>query len=253
VALVSENLARELWGGPADALGNRIAQTRRDDAWREVIGVVQDVREDGLHAPAPAIVYWPPRLRDHWVVGDFVTRQVTVVLRTPRAGTESLVSEIQRVVWSVDAGIPVASVATMQDIQGRSLARTTFTLLMLGTAGGMALLLGVVGLYGVISYGVAQRRAEIAIRSALGETPHMLVRRFVRHGLTLAGLGIVLGLGAAAAAAHLMASLLFAVAPVDPPTYGAVALLLAGAAAIASYVPARRAARVDPLLALRET
>jgi putative ABC transport system permease protein len=252
VAMVSENLARELWGSPAAALGKRIAQATDAVVWREVIGVVQDVRDDGLRAPAPEIVYWPPRIRDHWLAGDFVTRQVIVVMRSARAGTASLLREIQQAVWSVNPSIPVASVRTMRDVYGRSLARTTFTLLMLGTAGAMALLLGVVGLYGMISYGVVQRKGEIAIRSALGEARSALVRRFVRHGLALAGLGIAIGLGAAAGAAQLITSLLYAVAPVDPLTYLAVALVLVTAAALASFVPACQAARIDPMLALRE-
>ena len=250
VAMVSESLARELWGTPEAAIGSRINQGT--GVWREVIGVVQDVRDDGLSEPAPALVYWPPRMRDYWLDSNFVQRAVTVALRTERAGTAALMREIQQAVWSVNASLPVGSLRTMQDVFGRSLARTTFTLLMLCTAGALALLLGVVGLYGVVAYGVSQRRREIAIRGALGERAPALVRRFVRHGLTLAAAGVALGLGAAAAAAQLMTSLLFSVTPLDPATYVGVALVLAAAAALASYVPARRAARVHPMQALRE-
>lgn len=251
VAMVSENLARELWGTPTAALGRRIVQGPGAE-WREVIGVVQDVRDEGLRGAAPAIVYWPPRLRDHWLVGDFAPRRVTMVLRSERAGTESFLREIQQAVWSVNASVPLASVRTMQEVLGASLARTTFTLMLLGTAGAMALLLGIVGLYGVISYAVSQRKREIAIRSALGETPSALVGRFVRHGLALAGTGVAIGLGVSAGAAQLITSLLFGVAALDPLTYLSVAVVLITAAALATYVPARRAARIDPMLALRE-
>jgi len=142
-------------------------------------------------------------------------------------------------------------VRTMQEVYDRSLARTSFTLVMLGIAGAMALSLGIVGIYGVISYTVSQRRREIGIRLALGAPQGELKRMFVRHALALAAIGVAIGLGTAAALMRLMKSLLFGISPLDPLTYAAVPVVLAAAAALASYLPARRAAAVDPVEALR--
>ena len=138
----------------------------------------------------------------------------------------------------------------MQDVLDASLARTSFTLVMLAIAGAVALVLGIVGLYGVLSYAVSQRQREIAIRLALGAQQHEVRRSFLRYGLGIACIGIAIGLGAAAGVTRLMSSLLFEVRPLDVPTYAAVALLLAIVAALASYLPARRASAVDPVEAL---
>jgi ABC-type antimicrobial peptide transport system permease subunit len=151
----------------------------------------------------------------------------------------------------VNANLPLAAVRSMEEIAGASMARTSFTLVMLAIAGGMALLLGVVGIYGVIAYAVSQRRREIGIRLALGAQPGSLRGMFVRHALVLAMIGATIGLGAAVGLTRLMASLLYDVSPLDPVTYVAVAVVLMGAAVVASYLPARRAARVDPVEALR--
>jgi ABC-type antimicrobial peptide transport system permease subunit len=151
----------------------------------------------------------------------------------------------------VNPNVPLANVRTLQEVYDASLARTSFTLIMLAIAGGMALLLGVAGIYGVISYAVTQRTREIGIRIALGARSGEVIRMFVRHGLGLAGIGVVVGLAAAFATTRLMASLLFAVSPIDPLTYGGVALMLAAATVFASYVPALRATGIDPAQALR--
>jgi predicted permease len=253
VVMVSENLARELWNEPAGALGKRIGFPGN---WREVVGVVQDVRDNGLDQAPPAIVYWPSLRMGAGdaaalAAGDaaapaLVARAVTVVVRTPLAGTPVFTQQVQRAVWSVNPNLPVASVRTMQEVQAQSLARTSFTLVMLAAAGGVALVLGVVGLYGVISYAVAQRRREIAIRMALGAQQSAIRARFVRYGVTLAAIGILIGLGAAALGTRLMTSLLYEVRPLDLPTYVTVGVALTLVAAIASYLPARRASRVDP-------
>jgi ABC-type antimicrobial peptide transport system permease subunit len=139
----------------------------------------------------------------------------------------------------------------MQDVYDKSLARTSFTLVMLGIAGTMALVLGIIGVYGVISYAVSQRRREIGIRLALGAQQGELKRMFVRQGLALAGVGVVIGLGAAVGLMRLMKSLLFGISPLDPLTYAAVPVVLVAATVLASYLPARRAAVVDPADALR--
>jgi len=244
VAMVSENLARELWGAPSAALGKRIREFRQ---WWEVIGVVRDVRENGVHEKAPAIVYWPS------MSGDLfrAIRTVTFVVRSDRTGTEGFLNEVRQAVWSVNSSLPVASVRTVQEVYDQSLARTSFTLVMLGIAGAMALVLGIIGIYGVMSYAVSQRRREIGIRLALGAQQGELRRMFIFSGLTLAGIGVAIGLGAAVGLMRLMKSLLFGISPLDPLTYVAVPLVLVAAAVLASYLPARRAAAVDPVEALR--
>jgi ABC-type antimicrobial peptide transport system permease subunit len=153
-------------------------------------------------------------------------------------------------VWSVNPKLPVAA-RTMREVYDRSLERTTFTLVMLAIAASMALFLGVVGIYGVISYAVSQRRREIGIRAALGAERGELKRMFVRHALALAGVGVAIGLGAAAALTRLMSALLYGITPLDPVTYVAVPLVLATATVLASYLPARRAASVDLVETLR--
>jgi ABC-type antimicrobial peptide transport system permease subunit len=154
-------------------------------------------------------------------------------------------------VWSVNSSLPLASVRTMQDIYSLSLARTSFTLVMLAIAGSMALGLGIIGIYGVISYTVAQRTREIGIRLALGAQRSTLKWMFVRSALVLTAAGIAIGLGTAAALMRLMKSLLFGISPLDPFTYLLVPLILVISAALASYLPARRAATIDPVEALR--
>jgi len=247
--LISENLAREFWGSAGAAIAKRV---RPGGPWREVIGVVQDVRENGVHEPPPAIVYWPSLVENMYAnAGVFAFRSVTMVIRSSRAGSENFLSQVRQAVWSVNAGLPVAGTRTMQEICGESLARTSFLLVMLAIAGAMALVLGIIGIYGVISYAVSQRKREIGIRLALGAQIGELQGMFVRYGLALAGIGLAIGVAAAMALTRLMASLLFGVGPMDPVTYVSVALLLALAAALASALPARRAASVDPVEALR--
>jgi predicted permease len=250
VVLVSENLAREYWGGAAGALGKRIRFGSKDD-WSEIIGVVADVHEDGVNQKATSAVIWPIMMRHFWDEEPMVRRTVTFAIRTPRAGAQNLLQEIRQVVWSVDGNLPLADVNTLEYYYRKSMARTSFTLIMLGVAGGMALLLGMLGLYGVIAYSVSQRRREIGIRVALGARRQELTGMFVRHALWLTGVGVACGLGAAIPLMRLMSSLLFEVKPVDPVTYGAVSVGLVATAVLASYLPSRRAATVDPVEALR--
>jgi predicted permease len=250
VALVSENMARELWQDPRAALGKRIRPTLKDD-WREVIGVVADVRDNGVDQKAPGIVYWPLLQRNFEGDTTSVRRSVAFAIRTSRAGSVGLLPELQQAVWSVNPNLPLANVKTLEAIYDRSLARTSFTLVLLAIAGGMALLLGVVGIYGVISYSVSQRTREIGIRLALGAPLPEITGMFVRHGLVLSGIGAAFGLTAAFVLTRLMKSLLFEVSPADPLTYLAVSAALILAALLASYLPARRASTVDPAEALR--
>ena len=173
------------------------------------------------------------------------------MLRTSRAGSESLVKQVRQAVWSLNPELPMARVRTMEEVYRASMARSSFTLVMLGISGGMALLLGIVGIYGVISYSVSQRTRELGIRIALGAPYGALRSMVVRQGVLLAAIGVGFGLAVAAALTRLMAALLFRVSPVDPLTYGAVSVGLLAAAAAASYLPAHRASTVDPTEALR--
>jgi predicted permease len=250
VALVSENLAREYWNDPASAIGKRIRVSTTDD-WREIIGVVGDLYDDGVSKKPSTSVYWPLIQNRFESDAISVRRDVALVIRSPRAGSENFLKDVRQAVWSVDANLPLANVHTMEYFYRRSMARTSFTLVMLAVAGSMALLLGVVGIYGVIAYSVSQRTREIGIRMALGAQQQMLTGMFVRHGLLLTGIGLVCGLAAAIPLMRLMSSLLFRVSPVDPVTYAAVSAGLAFTAFLASYLPSRRAATVDPVEALR--
>ena len=249
--MVSENFARESWGSPAAAIGKRIRQFE-SLPWQEVVGVVQDVHYRGVDDNAPAIVYWPAMINSPYVAKTiYGPRFVCFVLHTGRAGTQAFLNEVQQAVWSVNASLPVSSPRTMQEIYGQSMGRTSFTLVMLGIAASMAMALGVIGIYGVISYSVSQRTREIGIRLALGAQKGELRWMFVRSALLLTTIGAGIGLGAAAAVTRLLKSLLFGVSPMDPMTYAAIPLLLVVCSLIASYVPARRAAAVDPAEALR--
>jgi predicted permease len=249
--LVSENLAREYWHDPSRALGKRVRVALATTGWHQIIGVVADIRDDSVDKPAPSSVYWPILVKDLYNDQTQVQRTTAFVIRTSRAGSESFLKEVRQAVWSLDANLPLAEVRTLDDYYRKSMARTSFTLVMLAVAGSMALLLGVVGIYGVIAYSVSQRTREIGIRVALGAQHQQLAGMFVRHGLLLTAAGVACGLVASIALTRLMSSLLFEVSRFDPVTYGAVAIGLVAAAALASYLPSRRAAAVDPIEALR--
>ena len=250
LAIISERLARENWHDPSLALGKQIHANAKDD-WREIVGVVRDVHDDGVDKEAPSSVYWPI-LAAHFTDTELdVRRYVTYSIRSPRSGSESFMSEVRRAVWSVDPNLPLADVHTLEYFYRTSMARTSFTLVMLAIAGSMALLLGLVGLYGVIAYSVSQRRREIGIRNALGAEQRELTAMFVRHAMLLTGGGVACGLLAALALTRLMSSLLFGIKPTDPATFAVVSIGLFSAAAVSSYLPARRAAAVNPVEALR--
>ncbi len=240
VILISENFAREYWGSAAAAIGKRIRENPGHD-WSEVIGVVTDIRHDGAERPAPSTVYWPQR-------GN---RSMTFMLRGPRAGTDSYATEIRRTVAAVSGNLPVTGMQTMQEVYDKSMARTAFTLTLLALSGGMALLLAAIGIYAVIAYTVAQRTREMGIRLALGAQEESLKLMFVRSGLLCGGIGAAVGLVAAAPLSQLMSALLFEVKPIDPLTYAVVVVGLLAAAALASYLPARRITRIHPTEALR--
>jgi predicted permease len=240
VAVISENFAREYWGSAQAAIGKQIRGTL-NAPWSEVIGVAGDLRHDGSDKAAPTSVYWP--LRSQY--------SMPFLIRSSRAGTDSLLTEVRQAIWAVNGSLPITEVRTMKQIYDKSMARTGFTLALLAISGGMALLLAVVGIYAVISYTVAQRTREIGIRMALGAQQGDLKRMFLGRGLLWSGIGAAAGLIAAAALSRLMSALLFEISPLDPLTYTVAAVGILAAAAVASYLPARRVMRVDPIEALR--
>jgi hypothetical protein len=250
VALVSENFAREYWHDANNALGKRVRASSTDD-WREIIGVVADMHDDGVNQDAPTSVYWPVMMDRFEGQKESLRRDIAFTIRSPRAGSEAFLKEVREAVWSVNPNVPLSSVHTLGHFYTESMARTSFTLVMLAVAGGMALLLGIVGIYGVIAYSVSQRTREIGIRMALGAQRQTLISMFVRHGLLLTGVGIACGLVASFAVMRLMSSLLFNVSPLDPVTYSAVTIVVVFTAYLACYLPSRRAATIDPVDALR--
>jgi predicted permease len=250
VAIISENFAREYWGNPANAVGKRVRVGNTDD-WHEIIGVAGDLYDDGVSKPPSTSVYWPIFQDRFEGEKEVVRRYAGFLIRSSRAGSASFMSEAQQAVWSVNPDLPLADTTTVGELYTKSMARTSFTLIMLCVAGSMALLLGIVGIYGVISYAVSQRTREIGIRMALGAQREALTRMFVRQGLMLAGIGAIAGLGVAFFVMRLMTSLLFNVSPVDPWTYCVATLCILAVAWLACYLPSRRAAVVNPVNALR--
>ena len=250
IVMVSENFAREYWKDPASAVGKRVRESPKNP-WRTIVGVVADERDDGAARPAPAVVYWPMIITQFWDNPVMVFRNMGYAIRTSRLESPTLLKEIQQAVWGVNPNLPVASVQTLNEIRANSMAQTSFALVMLSIAAAVALLLGIVGIYGVISYIATQRTREIGIRIALGAARRDVSRLFLRHGFVLAAVGIALGMVAAAFVTRVMSTLLFGVGALDAMTYVAVAAGLGATALLASYLPALRAARVDPAVALR--
>jgi putative ABC transport system permease protein len=240
VVLIGEKFAREYWGSAAAAIGKRIRENP-NKPWNEVIGVTADIRHDGADRPAPSTVYWPLRY----------SRSATFMMRGPRAGTDSYATEIRQAVSEVSRSLPVTEMRTMEQVYDRSMSRTAFTLTLLAISGGMALLLAAIGIYAVISYTVSQRTREIGIRMALGAQHDRLKMMFVRNGLLWGAIGAAAGVLVAAALSQVMSALLFEINPLDPLTYAVVVCGLLAASALASYVPARRVTRIDPVEALR--
>jgi putative ABC transport system permease protein len=251
IVIVSENMARETWGSASAALGKRV-RIGTVGEWSEIVGVAADVYDDGVHQSAPRMLYWRGGVQNFRQAGvTTVSRFVTFAVRSDRAGTESFLKEIRSAIWSVNPNLPLARVRTLDDAYRQSMSRTSFTLVMLAIAGSMALVLGIVGIYGVISYSISERVREIGIRLALGSQPSAVKLGFVGEGLLLTCVGLAIGAGTAMPLTRLMSSLLFGIRPFDAATYVVAMVFLLVAALLASYVPARRASSVDPIDALR--
>jgi putative ABC transport system permease protein len=244
LVVISETLARAYWDEPATAIGKRL-RAHPYAQWQEVVGVVGDERDDGLNHPPTSIVYWP------LLNEDYRWRTMAFAVRSTRVGRSGFLRELEQAVWSVDASLPLARAQTLKQIQDRSMAQTSFALVMLGIAASVALLLGVVGIYGVVAYAASQRTREIGVRMALGAQAGDVRTMFLRQGLALTATGIALGIGIAAALTRVMSAFLFGVDPIDPATYAAVSIILTATALLATYLPARRASRVNPIIALR--
>ena len=220
-----------------------------------MIGVADDVREDGVNLDPVPLVYWPQVALAVWQGNApdsvLVWRTVRYAVRSDRVGTPGFLDDVRAAVWSVNPQLPLVHVGSLSSFVAQSVARTGFTFVLLGVAALVALVLGLVGVYGVIAYGVSRRTLELGIRIALGADAERVKRTVLRQGLALAAAGVGIGLGLALLVTRAMSGLLFGVSPTDPLTFAVVATALAAAALVASYVPARRAARVDPLVALR--
>ncbi len=250
VVVVTENLAREYWDDPSQAVGKRVRETP-NNPWREIVGVVGNIRDDGVSQDATPTAFWPMAVEDFWENELFVYRYLAYAIRTSRPVPESLLPEIRQAIWAVNPNLPLANVQTLREILDRSMARTSFTLVMLGIAASAALLLGAVGIYGVISYAVSQRTPEIGVRMALGARHADVSRMILRQGGIVTAFGIVAGLAVAIGLTRLMSSLLYGVSAADPVTYVLAAAGVGAVSLLACYIPARRAASVDPVEALR--
>jgi putative ABC transport system permease protein len=245
VVVISEPLAREYWGEPSKAIGKRLRGSSSNAPWREIVGVSGSERDDGLAQPATPIVYWPMQNESYrW-------RTMAYAVRSPRVGAPGFLRELEQAVWSVNPNQPLATVQTLEEIQASSMTQTSFALVMLAIAASVALLIGMVGIYGVVACAAAQRTREIGVRMALGAQVGDVQKLFLRHGLWLTAIGIAFGIGIALMLTRVMATFLFGVGPMDPITYAAVSAVLAAMTLVATYVPALRASRVDPVVALR--
>ena len=242
VMIINQTMARQFWPNESP-IGKRV--TMKD--WGppltgEIVGVAGDVKINGLDTAIGPAIYWP--------YSQFPVNFNAIVVRGDTDPLR-LVSAVKSQIWSVDKNQPISKIATMEQVLSDSIAQRRLYLVLLGVFAGAALLLAAVGIYGVMSYSVSQRTHEIGIRLALGAAQSEILKLILGHGAKLALLGVATGILAATALTRLMSSLLFGVSPSDPATLAAVAVLLMLVAMAACYIPARRAMRVDPMIALR--
>src|SRR6185437_10778022 len=243
VAIIDESTARKYWPN-SDPVGRRV-RFRRDATkpWTTIVGIVNDIKSDGLDIDGVPHIYVP--------TDQDSNRRLSVVLRTSLPAA-SLEPQIRKKIQSIDPSLPVFGVASMNDVLDRSLASRRFSADLVGGFAGLAALLASIGIYGLLAYMVGQRSHDIGIRMALGAQREDILRMFLSRGVLLAGVGVVVGLVASASSASVLASLLYGVRPRDPAVFLIVPLVLFAIALLASYLPARRATKVDPLMALRE-
>ncbi len=242
VVVVNEELVRKYFPGE-NPIGRRIFVSMKDDPYpTEIIGIVGNARYRTLEGEQRPMVYWtPPQL---------AYSSMTLILRTS-VEPESLADDARREILAIDKDQPVSDLRTMESWLADSVARARFGTLLLGGFAGLALLLAAIGIYGVMSHSVAQRQGEIGVRMALGARAWDVLLLVIRQGLALVLVGVVLGLLGALALTRVLSSLLYGVSATDPMTFTAIALLLLAVSWVACYIPARRAARVDPLIAMR--
>jgi ABC-type antimicrobial peptide transport system permease subunit len=213
--------------------------------WQEIVGVAGDLRADGLNRAAPPLVYVP--LADE----QNAARTMTYVVRSSRVGAPGFSRELQQAVWAVNPNLPLANLRTLSELEARSMAQTSFAMVMLAIAAIVAVFLAFVGIYGAVSYIAAERTREVGIRMALGAQRRDVRALFLRYGFTLTLIGTTVGIGVSMLVTPILSALLYGVGRLDPATYVVVALAIAAVTVLATYFPARRASRVDPLVALR--
>ena len=242
--MISEKTAQHYWPGQ-DPIGKRLkpGATTSDVPWREVIGVVRDVRQNDFIAEPKMQMYFVHRQLKELAANSIVVRTSVRPM--------SLATSVRNAIWAVDKDQPVANIDTMDHIVSEAIARQRFSMLLLGIFAGLALVLAAVGIYGVMSYSVAQRRHEIGIRIALGAQRADVLRMTMKQGLKLVGLGLLIGLASAFVLTRVMASLLFGISATDPATFASICVVMIGVAALANYIPALRATKVDPIVALQ--
>jgi len=243
VVVINETLARRMWPGE-DPLGKRLKQgwPEEDAPWREVVGVVNDVKLNGVERETPLETYVP--------ITQEPARSFSLVARA--AGNPlAMAAAVERAIHEVDKDLPVSQVRTMDQLMGITLAQRRLTLVLLVSFAALALLLAAIGIYGVISYSVRQRTHELGLRMALGAQAYDVLKLILAQGLKLALIGVAIGLAAAFALTRWMETLLYGVRPADPLTFAAIAVVLTLVALLACWIPARRATKVDPMIALR--
>jgi putative ABC transport system permease protein len=242
VVIINEAMARDLYPGE-DPIGKRVTISMKEkNEPSEIIGVVRDVKHVGLETPARAMTYWPHP--------ELAYSAMTVIVRTD-SNPLALAEAVRREVLVLDKDQPIADVRTMEQVLSDSVARARFSTMLPGIFAGVALLLAAVGIFGVMSYTVSERTHELGLRMALGAQASDVLKLVVRQGMTLALVGVAFGLGAAFALTRVLAGLLYGVSATDPVTFACIAVALASVALVACYLPARRATKVDPMVALR--
>jgi predicted permease len=251
VEIVDESTARIYWPD-RDPIGRRLSFRRADTnpPWRTVVGVIKDIKNDGLDQSGAPHIYSPIYQAPVYQAPGI--RSLSVAVRTSLSAT-SLEPQIRREIQAIDPGLPVFGVRTMNEVIDGSVASRRFSAELVGVFAILALLLASVGIYGLLAYMVGQRAHEIGVRMALGAMPSTIGKMIVSRGAVLAGIGVVVGLILSGIMAPMISSLLYGVRPIDPEVFLAVPLILMVVVLLASYIPARRAARVNPLVALRES